>query len=64
MDNQFQNLVLFAEEIIKLPNSKKKINNESKKISDYSFIHLGQCIHADIIKDFLKENKVKYYEEN
>lgn len=40
------------------------VNNESKKISDYSFIHLGQCIHADIIKDFLKENKVKYYEEN
>lgn len=40
------------------------VNNETKKISDYSFIHLGQCIHADIIKDFLKENKVKYYEEN
>ncbi|UEG50037.1 serine protease [Ferruginibacter lapsinanis] len=40
------------------------INNEAKKVSDYSFIHLGQCIHADIIKEFLKEMNVKYYEEN
>jgi Trypsin-like peptidase domain len=39
------------------------INNKVKKISDYSFIHLGQCIHADIIKEFLKEKNVKYYEE-
>jgi Trypsin-like peptidase domain len=39
------------------------INNKVKKISDYSFIHLGQCIHAEIIKEFLKEKNVKYYEE-
>ena len=38
-------------------------SNKPKKISDYSFIHLGQCIHGDVIKDFLKENNVKYYEE-
>ena len=31
------------------------VNNKVKKVSDYSFIHLGQCIHADIIKEFLKE---------
>jgi len=40
------------------------INNKIKKISDYSFIHLGQCIHVDIIKEFLKEKNVKYYEED
>jgi S1-C subfamily serine protease len=39
------------------------LNNQIKKVSDYSFIHLGQCIHADIIKDFLKEKNVKFYEE-
>ena len=39
------------------------VNNQRKTISDYSFIHLGQCIHADIIKAFLKEMNVKYHEE-
>ena len=38
-------------------------NNKTKKVSDYSFLHLGQCIHADTIKEFLNEMKVKYYEE-
>ena len=37
-------------------------NNSVKKVSDYSFIHLGQCVHADIIKAFLKEKQVKFYE--
>jgi Trypsin-like peptidase domain len=40
------------------------VKNKPKNISDYSFIHLGQCIHANVIKDFLKEMNVKYYEEN
>jgi len=40
------------------------INNKMKKISDYSFIHLGQCIHVSVIKEFLKEKGVKYYEED
>lgn len=39
------------------------INNQVKKISDYSFLHLGQCIHADAIKAFLRTHNVKYYEE-
>jgi hypothetical protein len=34
-----------------------------KKVTDYSFLHLGQCIHAEAIKSFLKEHNVKYYEE-
>jgi hypothetical protein len=38
------------------------VGNKLKKVSDYSFIHLGQCIHADIIKAFLKEKQVKFYE--
>ncbi len=39
------------------------VNNKQKTISDYSFIHLGQCIHSDVIKDFLREKQVKFYEE-
>lgn len=38
-------------------------NNKFKKVSDYSFIHLGQCIHVDTIVEFLTENKVKFYTE-
>lgn len=40
------------------------VNNGIKKISDYSFLHLGQCIHADAIKDFLKLHSVDFYEED
>ncbi len=39
------------------------LNNIINKVSDYSFIHLGQCIHADIIKEFMSQHKVKFYEE-
>ncbi|MGY6744557.1 MAG: trypsin-like peptidase domain-containing protein [Cecembia sp.] len=39
------------------------LNNKVKKVSDHAFIHLGQCIHADIIKEFLKLHQVKFYEE-
>ena len=35
---------------------------KSKKINDYSFIHLGECIHVDIIKEFLKKHQVKFTE--
>lgn len=39
------------------------IHNQVKKVSDHAFIHLGQCIHVDIIKEFLKLHQVKFYEE-
>jgi hypothetical protein len=38
------------------------VNNQLKKISDYSFIHLGQCIHGETIKAFLRQHGVKFYE--
>ncbi len=36
------------------------VNGKKKKVNDYSFIHLGRCVHIDIIKDFLNSNNVKY----
>lgn len=39
------------------------VNNVTQKVSDYSFLHLGQCIHAEAIKSFLRKHNVKYYEE-
>ncbi len=47
-----------------LENKEMLLGNKVKKVTDYSFIHLGQCVHADIIKMFLAENKVKFYEGN
>lgn len=39
------------------------VNGKKKKVSNYPFIHLGACVHADIIKSFLREKDVKFYEE-
>jgi len=39
------------------------IKGEMKKINDYAFLHLGQCIRVDVIKDFLEKNQVTFYEE-
>jgi Trypsin-like peptidase domain len=39
------------------------INNKPKKVSDYSFLHLGQYVHVNVIKDFLRDKKIKFYEE-
>lgn len=33
-----------------------------KKVSNHPFLHLGNCVHADIIKSFLKEKEIKFYE--
>lgn len=46
-----------------MENKEIMIQGKIKKISDYSFIHLGQCIHVNTIIEFLKEKGVKYYEE-
>lgn len=37
------------------------INNVHKKVDDYAFLHLGNCIHFEVIKEFLTENSIKFY---
>ena len=39
------------------------INGKYQEVSNYPFISLGECISINIIKDFLKENNIKYYEK-
>ncbi len=46
-----------------LENQEILLGNKIKKVTDYSFIHLGQCVHVDIIKAFLREKGVEFYEE-
>lgn len=38
------------------------VNGKKKKVNDYAFMHLGQCIRVDVIKDFLKLHKVYFTE--
>jgi len=44
-------------------NQEVNIGANKKIISNHPFIHLGQCIHVNIIKDFLNKNNIKFYEE-
>ncbi len=39
------------------------VNGEYTKVSNYPFISLGECVSIKVIKDFLKENNIKYYEK-
>jgi len=34
-----------------------------KKVNNYSFLHLGECISVKVIKDFLKQNNVSFQEK-
>jgi hypothetical protein len=38
------------------------VNGENKTINDYSFLHLGECLHVDALKDFLRLHKVNFQE--
>jgi hypothetical protein len=33
------------------------------KITNQPCLHVGLCVHVDVIKEFLQTNGVKYYEE-
>ena len=39
-----------------------KEGGKIKKVSNHPFLHLGNCVHVDAIKTFLKEKDIKYYE--
>jgi hypothetical protein len=35
---------------------------KKKEVKDYAFLHVGQCIHIEIIKEFMNENGVVFQE--
>lgn len=43
---------------------KMLVNGREEIINNQPFLHVGHCVHADIIKAFLDEHKVKYYVGN
>ncbi|MDI1325068.1 MAG: serine protease [Algoriphagus sp.] len=38
-------------------------HGKTKKVNDYAFIHLGECIHGSVIKEFMRKNNVTFKEE-
>lgn len=38
-------------------------HGKAKKVNDYAFIHLGECIHVSVIKEFMRANNVSFEEE-
>lgn len=37
------------------------VNGKEQTVNNQPFLHVGQCVHLGIIKDFLYENNIKYY---
>ena len=46
-----------------MKNFEFKTGGKTIKATNQPFLHVGHCIHADIIKDFLTTNKIKFYEK-
>jgi hypothetical protein len=38
------------------------VNGRKRSVSNYPFLNVGHCVHVDVIKSFLREKGVKYYE--
>ena len=46
-----------------MKNFEYKINGRTIRVNNQPFLHVGHCVHVDIIKDFLRQNNIKFYEE-
>lgn len=46
-----------------MKNHEYKTGGKTIKVTNQPFFHVGHCIHVDIIKEFLKENDIKFYEK-
>ncbi|QJW88842.1 trypsin-like peptidase domain-containing protein [Spirosoma taeanense] len=38
------------------------VNGRRSRVSNYPFLNVGQCVHVSVIKAFLREHNVKFYE--
>lgn len=38
------------------------VNGRKSRVSNYPFLNVGQCVHVDVIKAFLRERGVPFYE--
>ena len=45
-----------------MKNFEYKTGGKTIKVTNQPFLHVGHCIHIDIIKEFLTTNNIKFYE--
>ena len=38
-------------------------NGLKKRVRDSAFLHVGHCVHVDVLKDFMNEHKVQFTEK-
>jgi hypothetical protein len=46
-----------------MKNFEYKTGGKTIKVNNQPFLHVGHCVHADIIKEFLTANKINFYEK-
>ena len=37
-------------------------DGQRKRVSNFPFLNVGQCVHVDVIKNFLREKKIEFFE--
>jgi len=47
-----------------MKNYKHNAYGENITVNNQPFLHVGRCVHVDVIKEFLLEQKVKFYESD
>jgi hypothetical protein len=45
-----------------MKNFEYKTGGKTIKVTNQPFLHVGHCIHVDIIKEFLITNNITFYE--
>lgn len=46
-----------------MKNFEYNLNGRPIKVTNQPFLHVGHCVHVDVIKKFLKDNNIKFYEQ-
>ena len=37
-------------------------NGEKRHVKDSAFLHVGHCVHVDVLKQFMRDNNVTFQE--
>lgn len=45
-----------------MKNAECRVGGKTIKVNNQPFLHVGHCIHVDVIKEFLAANNIKFYE--
>lgn len=46
-----------------MKNFELKTNGKTIRVNNQPFLNVGHCVHVDVIKNFLRDNNIKYYEQ-